>query len=96
MSTHDPKKLLSLWRKEKIDVDMAIGHLLQNLINQQKSLATTNATTTQIQSSRKMLQAEIKTLQADLKQLQCVVDRLRTRIETESSPKRKRNAPGKE
>lgn len=32
MNTYEPDKLLSLWRRNEIDGEMAIGHILQNLV----------------------------------------------------------------
>jgi hypothetical protein len=32
MSTMAPEKLLNLWKREEISVEMAIGHILQNLV----------------------------------------------------------------
>jgi hypothetical protein len=33
MSTITPQELLKLWQLEKITCEMAIGHLIQNLVN---------------------------------------------------------------
>ncbi len=35
MGTMTPEKLLQLWKLEKISVEMAIGHVLQNLVKLQ-------------------------------------------------------------
>ncbi len=32
MTTHTPQELLSLWAREKISIEMAVGHILQNLV----------------------------------------------------------------
>ncbi len=32
MSTYPPDQLLQLWKSEQIDSQMAIGHVLQNLV----------------------------------------------------------------
>ena len=42
MSTIPPRELLHRWQLEKISVEMAIGHILQNLVNTQKSLDVIN------------------------------------------------------
>ena len=34
MSTYEPNQLLALWKLEQIDIEMVIGHLLQNLVLQ--------------------------------------------------------------
>ncbi|MBV7332455.1 hypothetical protein KFU94_30350 [Chloroflexi bacterium TSY] len=36
MSTYSPDELLSLWTRKKISVEMAIGHILQNLVKLHK------------------------------------------------------------
>ena len=37
MSTVTPQELLKLWTLEKVTVEMAIGHILQNLVKAQTS-----------------------------------------------------------
>jgi hypothetical protein len=37
MSTYEPNQLLALWKLEKIDIEMVIGHLLQNLVLQHEA-----------------------------------------------------------
>lgn len=32
MSTYEPEELLSLWKRERLDLAMAMGHLLQHLV----------------------------------------------------------------
>ncbi len=43
MSTHAPKELLGLWTREKITVEMAIGHILQNLVNMHTAIEIADA-----------------------------------------------------
>ena len=38
MSTMTPAELLNLWKQEQVTVEMATGHLLQNLVKQQATL----------------------------------------------------------
>jgi hypothetical protein len=38
MSTEQPDDLLKLWTLEKISVEMAIGHIMQNLVKQQQTV----------------------------------------------------------
>ena len=38
MGTVTPTKLLNLWIQENISIEMAIGHILQNLVLQQNNL----------------------------------------------------------
>ena len=33
MGTITPSELLKLWKLEKLSVEMAVGHILQNLVN---------------------------------------------------------------
>ncbi len=33
MGTMTPSELLKLWKLEKLSVEMAVGHILQNLVN---------------------------------------------------------------
>jgi hypothetical protein len=40
VDTHTPEKLLSLWAREKITAEMAIGHILQNLVQIQAMTAS--------------------------------------------------------
>lgn len=44
MSTITPVELLNLWKQEQIPVEMAIGHILQNLVKQQSALEALLAT----------------------------------------------------
>lgn len=55
MGTISSKELLKLWRLEKLTVEMAIGHIIQNLINIQKTVDVTNT--------------DIFTLRADIDEL---------------------------
>jgi len=43
MSTYQPDQLLQLWKSEQIDSQMVIGHLLQNLVLQDKAIAKMNS-----------------------------------------------------
>ncbi|MFN8496125.1 MAG: hypothetical protein U0350_51510 [Caldilineaceae bacterium] len=43
MSTYEPEQLLQLWKSEQIDSNMAIGHLMQNLVLQQEAMKKMNA-----------------------------------------------------
>ena len=38
MGTESPNDLLKLWKLEKMSVEMAIGHILQNLAKQQEAI----------------------------------------------------------
>lgn len=40
MATLSPEELLRLWAAERLPPDMAIGHMLQNLVLQQATLTT--------------------------------------------------------
>lgn len=60
MGTISSKELLKLWKLEKLTVEMAIGHIIQNLVNIQKTVDLTNT--------------EIFTLWADMNDLAKHVD----------------------
>ncbi len=89
MSHHTPEKLWSLWQREQLDMDMATGQMLQNLVKHNRALVAANVTLYQLRDWVKTQQADLVTLKADLKQLQGVVDRLTALIEA-------RRAAGKE
>ena len=38
MSTYLPEQLLSLWAKSKLTIEMAIGHILQRLLDHEERL----------------------------------------------------------
>ena len=39
MSTYLPKTLLEMWSKSMLSVEMAIGHILQRLLNHEERLS---------------------------------------------------------
>ncbi len=55
MATISPEELLRLWSAEKLTSEMAIGHILQNLVLQQSSIGN-------LQASVANLRAEIQKL----------------------------------
>lgn len=59
MGTVTPTKLLNLWAQENISVEMAIGHILQNLVLQQKNLDTANSALHQIRADMNNLQENL-------------------------------------
>jgi hypothetical protein len=44
MATVPPNELLRLWSRESLTSEMAIGHLIQNLVQQQAALAVMQST----------------------------------------------------
>ncbi|MFQ5434860.1 MAG: hypothetical protein ACE5FD_08285 [Anaerolineae bacterium] len=42
MGTVSPKELLKLWQLEKLTPEMAVGHIIQNLVHIQKAVDATN------------------------------------------------------
>jgi hypothetical protein len=44
MATVTPDELLRLWRQEGVTSEMAIGHLIQNLVKQQAAIAAMQST----------------------------------------------------
>ena len=59
MGTVTPTKLLNLWIQENISIEMAIGHILQNLVLQQKNLDTANLKLHQIRANMNNLQENL-------------------------------------
>lgn len=64
MSTHEPDQLLALWRRDEIDSEMAIGHMLQNLALHQQALKRLTLVTTQLSAETASLIAQVKQLLA--------------------------------
>jgi hypothetical protein len=50
MGTVTPTELLKLWAQEDVSIEMAIDHILQNFVLQQKNLDTTNSALHQLES----------------------------------------------
>ncbi len=44
MGTMPPEELLRQWEREGITADMAIGHLIQNMVKQQTAIGAINLT----------------------------------------------------
>ncbi len=89
MDTYAPDKLLSLWTLEQLDLPMAMGHVLQNLVIQHKAEMTIKAIQSQLSHKIDSQQTEIAKLKGRLEQLQVVVDRLTASLE---KPVRSRQA----
>lgn len=51
MGTMPPKELLTLWTREDMTVEMAIGHILQNLTKLQTTVETNHFKLHQLQST---------------------------------------------
>ncbi len=77
MSTYDPEELLSQWKQHGLDVEMAMGHVLQNLVQQQ----VTQAAKRQLQGTLNQHQREIQALRADVTQMQTDIDRLTAQVD---------------
>ena len=43
MGTMTPSELLKLWKLEKLSVEMAVGHILQNLVNMHTAIEIADA-----------------------------------------------------
>ena len=76
MSTHEPEKLLSLWATEQIDVNMATGYGLQNMVKLHKGQATTQIALRQLQGRVDALETKAQTQQTTIEKLQTLIDRL--------------------
>ena len=77
MGTVSPEELARLWRQEHISVEMAIGHITQNLVRLQSTL----------DAQRQVLQA---TLEAQRQVLSEMDAQLKSSPVPTSTPKRKR------
>jgi hypothetical protein len=42
MGTMPPAELLRLWQQEKLTAEMAVGYIIQNLVNLQRSIDASN------------------------------------------------------
>lgn len=51
MGTMDPNELLKLWTLEQVSVEMAIGHILQNLVKMSIALEAHNTLLCKLQSN---------------------------------------------
>jgi len=52
MATVDPEELLRLWTRERVTAEMAIGHILQNLVLQHTTIRSLQATIAVLQDER--------------------------------------------
>lgn len=80
MGHYDPVELWSLWQREKIDVQMATGQVLQNLVRQQNAQAAASLTLYQLRDQVQAQQANIDRLQVEIKALRGDLERLQARI----------------
>jgi len=64
MSTYEPDQLLQLWKQDQIDTEMAIGHLLQNLVTQYQAMKKMNAALIRLQLDLENLLNQVKSLAA--------------------------------
>jgi len=82
MSHHDPEKLWSLWQRDQLDGEMALGQMLQNLVKYDKDLAAANLTVHQLRDRVETQQTDLTTLRTDVARLQAAVDRLTALLES--------------
>ena len=64
MSTYEPDQLLQLWKQDQIDTEMAIGHLLQNLVTQHQAMKKMNTALIRLQLDLENLLNQVKLLAA--------------------------------
>ncbi|MBV7336438.1 hypothetical protein KFU94_51045 [Chloroflexi bacterium TSY] len=93
MSAYDPEKLLSKWKQQELTVEMAMGHVLQNLAKQQEAQVATATRSRQLQGTLNQHQSEIQALRADVIQMQTAIDHLATRMTPLDSSNRKEDPP---
>lgn len=63
MGTMPPKELLTLWARDDMPVEMAIGHILQNLAKLQTNIEANHLNIRQIQSTLENLIGKDKVTQ---------------------------------
>lgn len=64
MSTYPPDQLLQLWKTEQIDSQMALGHLLQNLVILAELVNKLNAAQVRVKLDVDNLTQQVKALAA--------------------------------
>lgn len=64
MSTYPPDQLLQLWKSEQIDSQMAIGHVLQNLVTLAELVNKLNAAQVRVKLDVDNLMQQVKLLAA--------------------------------
>lgn len=69
MGTVPPEELARLWRQERLSVEMAIGHITQNLVQLQGAI---DANRQVLQASLEQHRHLLSTLQEALPQIQSV------------------------
>jgi len=50
MATHTPSELLKAWQREEITAEMAIGHLIQNILKLEEALVAVNLALYQVRA----------------------------------------------
>ncbi len=60
MSTMPPDELLKLWTLDKLPLEMAMGHVLQNLVKVQASLETLKTSSHKLQGNVERLAAHTR------------------------------------
>lgn len=79
MGTMSPKELARLWRQEQLSVEMAIGHITQNLAQLQRALDT----------QRQLLHATLEQQRQLLLSLNEALPELQEALRSPRSPKRR-------
>jgi hypothetical protein len=67
MGTVSPDELVRLWRQEELPVEMAVGHILQNLVHLERAL---DAQRQLLQASLEQQRQFLTTMQAALTSLE--------------------------
>ena len=79
MGTMSPEELARLWRQEQLSVEMAIGHITQNLAQLQRALDT----------QRQLLHATLEQQRQLLLSLNEALPELQEALRSPRSPKRR-------
>jgi hypothetical protein len=79
MGTVSPDELVRLWRQEELPVEMAVGHLLQNLVHLERAL----------DAQRQLLQASLEQQRQFLTSMQAALTSLESPPPAVSRKKRR-------
>ena len=86
MGTIPAKKLLNKWAQEDLPVEMAIGHLLQHLMQTEAGLSSAKINDRKLQIELSQIVTELKTIKAEQRQLQTDMDQVLAHLNLESKP----------
>ncbi|MDM8519364.1 hypothetical protein QUF64_04900 [Anaerolineales bacterium HSG6] len=96
MGTIPAKELLSKWKQEDLPVEMAIGHLLQHVVQMEAGFSSAKLNERKLQIELSQIVIELKTIKTEQRQLQTDINQVLQHLGLESQPpKRPRGRPPK-